>query len=528
MSLIIAGYYLLCVLFAAQRLLFFARYLQQEEYHPLRFMDWISRNRFYETKGTAASILGLAIAFFSPLLGLVISSGLLTFFLLTEQDPRKSGKLPLKMTERVCTLYTFSLILSLVVMTGGFLWLPALYPFTSLLFVLQVLPMLLIAGSLLTLPGEKRKQRRFISEAKAKLQAGAPYIIGITGSYGKTSTKEALGQILQVSLGAAYWPPKGINTILGATRHIRENFTSGYTYAIFEMGAYGLGSIKKLCGFTPPSAAIITAIGTAHLERFGSQEIIKKAKAELAEALPVHGILVCNGDDQGAREIGTEHINKTVLYYGFEPGKGSLDCWISHYKPTPTGTEFVFTWQGRSYAGVVPLFGKPAISNAAAAFTLACALGANPELAIAALANLQPVENRLCYQNSGGIAYLQDAYNSNPCGFSAALRVLKELPCKRRILITPGMIELGQLQAEANRTAALEAAGICDLAIVVGPTNREALIGGLKAGGLNDDKIIVQPDRAQAFRLLQELKQPGDLILIENDLPDIYEGISRI
>ena len=158
---------------------------------------------------------------------------------------------------------------------------------------------------------------------------------------------------------------------------------------------------------------------------------------------------------------------------------------------------------------------------------MACALGANPAYAVAAISTLEPVENRLVFEKTARGSYLRDAYNSNPLGFKSALEVLKGLPGERKILMTPGMIELGDQQVKENEIAGELAGQAADLVLIVGPINRDALTRGLIAAGMAKDKIIPLNTRDEAFITLSELEQPGDVILIENDLTDLYEGAVR-
>lgn len=150
------------------------------------------------------------------------------------------------------------------------------------------------------------------------------------------------------------------------------------------------------------------------------------------------------------------------------------------------------------------------------------ALGANPSFVLGAIRNLQPVDNRLELKKEGGITYLRDAYNSNPAGFKAALDVLAALPADRRILMTPGMIELGPEQAKKNEEIGRHAGGICDIALVVGETNREAIVKGAGDGGMSPHNIFCCATREEAFNKLKNLAKDGDSILIENDLTDLY------
>jgi len=450
-----------------------------------------------------------------------------------EFDPRKSGKVKLAMTERAkriqllhdCMLVVLLLIVDLLVFQlPEHKILPALW--ISQIAVFQSLPFLLIIAVILLRPSEKILQDKFLADAKRIVEESNSYIVGITGSYGKTSIKNALGEVLQVSLGSTFWPKKGINTLMGNTREIRNHLSRAYKYAVVEMAAYRKGSIEKLCKLTPPRAGIISAIGIMHLDRFGSEDTVYKAKTELARAIPEDGILVCNGDNPGARRAATEFKKKTTILYGFKKEVGQLDCSMQEIVTSDAGSSFVIEWKGKKYSGKTLLLGKPALSNLLAVFSMACALGATPEYVLAAISNLKPVDNRLSLDKHGKVVYLRDAYNSNPVGFSAALDVLKDFKAQRKILMTPGMVELGDRQYEENKIIAEKAGSICDLVILVSTTNRQAYVDGLKAAGLDDSKIIIFDHRDQALAELTKIQQDGDVILIENDLTDWYEDKS--
>jgi UDP-N-acetylmuramoyl-tripeptide--D-alanyl-D-alanine ligase len=300
-----------------------------------------------------------------------------------------------------------------------------------------------------------------------------------------------------------------------------------HRYAVMEMGAYNIGSIKRLCDFTPPRAALVTAVGIMHLERFGSPENVYVAKSELAQALPPDGILVCNGDSPNARRMAQEHAAATTLLYGFDREAGHLDCYASDITFDAQGTRCVIHWKGQSFPARTRLLGKPNLSNMLGAFTMACALGADPSYAVACLANIEPVDNRLVLDQSSQISFLRDAYNSNPTGFQAALEVLQSLPASRRILMTPGMVELGDQQFEHNKRLAKMAAGICDLVLVVGTVNRAAILAGLQDAGYPADKTIVVDTRDEGFSALESRATRGDIVLLENDLGDTLEGKVR-
>lgn len=530
------------ILFFTRRGLRYLRYFQQEEYNGTRFKAWFLEKRTFDTKGTIVALIAAALSRFATGGDMVIcvaicllAAAVLVFIGFSEEDPRIVGKIKLNMTDRATAIYNLALglyaIAVIVTIAGAYAigagdnifwyWLLAIV-------LIQSSPTWIAIANGILWPNELKKQQAFLQEAKDILADYQPYTIGITGSYGKTSTKAILGSILE-AIEPTFWTPGSINTEMGITRQIREQLKPQQEIAIIEMGAYQIGSISKLCRLTPPNAGLVTAVGVMHLERFGGAENIYKAKCELPQAIPADGLLVCNGDNPGARKMASEHTKKTTLLYGLEPELGHLDCWMSDIDASMEGTNFIIHWQGKAYPGFTKLLGVPMLSNLVGAFTMACALGKDPDYVIAAIHNLEPANNRLNLRKNGDGFILDDSYNSNPIGFASALEVLDALDGGRKILMTPGMVELGDIQAAENRQVALKAASICDLAIVVGDTNKDSLKAGLLEGGLAPEKLMEFPNRDEALAYLTspEHRQAKDLILIENDLPDLYEAISK-
>ncbi|HEY9714162.1 MAG TPA: Mur ligase family protein, partial [Chroococcales cyanobacterium] len=344
------------------------------------------------------------------------------------------------------------------------------------------------------------------------------------------------------SVAPTFTTPRSINSYMGVTREIRERMKPHHQYAIIEMGAYHTGSIKRMCSLTPPQAGIVTAVGEMHLERFGSTENVYLAKSELPQSVPKEGILVVNGDYDYARKMAEVERKDQTYIYGMDESKGALDALMFDMQAMDKGTEFSIRWKDKIYRGFTPLLGKPMLSNALASFTMAAALGLNPELILAVLRNVKTESNRLELARAsiasmkqaanngkpareGMVMRLNDAFNSNPQGFKGALEVLQQVKGARKVLVTPGMIELGERQFAENRAAAERAAGICDQVVLVGKTNRDALLEGLKSGGLPPEKFVAVDSMKDAFTFLaEEYCQDGDVVLIENDLPDLYES----
>jgi UDP-N-acetylmuramoyl-tripeptide--D-alanyl-D-alanine ligase len=529
------------IAFFSRRGLRYLRYFQQEEYNWQRFANWFSEKGAFDTRGSLVALIAAVLTAVATggnmLLCLaicIVAALILVTIAWREDDPRQVGKIKLKMTDRATAIYnlalglyaavTIFLMIGLYFGTGDRI---SLYWIAAILLI-QTSPLFLALANALLWNSEYQKQQGFIQEAKEILAEYHPYTIGITGSYGKTSTKAILGSILE-AIEPTFWTPGSINTEMGITRQIREQMKPQQHTAIIEMGAYQIGSIAKLCRLTPPDAGMVTAVGVMHLERFGGAENIYRAKSELPQAVPDGGLLVCNGDNPGARRMAGEHAKNRTLLYGLEPEIGPLDCWMSDIEASMDGTKFVMNWEGKTYPGFTKLLGVPMLSNLVGAFTMACALGKDPDYVIAAIASLEPANNRLNLRKNGDGFILDDSYNSNPIGFASALEVLDALAGGRKILMTPGMVELGEIQAAENRQVALKAAQVCDLVMIIGDTNKDALREGLAAGGLNSNQILEfnHRDVALAYINSPEHRQAQDIILIENDLPDLYEAVER-
>lgn len=507
---------------AVRRLLAYLRYFQQEGYEPLRFLKW-ANVRSLTDPAFWVSVVSAFLFLLDPLLAVVLFTVGAIVLGLVQPDPRRSGKIPLRLTWRARRVLTVAVIVTLaafVLVMRAFMDAEVRAPLVAASVVFAILPLMLIVANAVLAPYEHHTQRSYYAAAVAQLARVHPFVIGITGSYGKSSSKAMLAHILQFhapTLAAT----GSINTVMGVTRHIREDLVPGHRFMVVEMGAYALGSIKRLCDLTPPAAGLITTVGDMHLERFGSTEVIKQAKSELAKALPPGGILVVNADSPNALRIAKESSHVRVHLYG-EHHTGALDTRVEQIRFTREGTHFVLQTADRAYTCFTPLLGRPIILNLAGAFTLAVAVGLDPEVAVASFRTLKPVANRLEVVEDAGITWIRDAYNSNQFGFRAALEVAADLPAARRILVTPGVIELGSEQHTVNRTLSREAAAVCDTTVVVSETNRVAFTEGHHEAG-REDRLVAVPTRGDAFRWLHEHLHDGDVVILENDLPDLYE-----
>jgi len=394
---------------------------------------------------------------------------------------------------------------------------------TVLLF--GAVPSLLVAADFLMTPVQRAINASFSLRARSKLDEVSPVIVGVTGSFGKTSTKFAIAGVLGAPRDV-YATPGSYNTPMGVVRAINEGLTAGHSNLVVEMGAYREGDIAELCAFVRPTIGVLTAIGPAHLERFGSMEAIRRAKYEIVESLPDDGIAIMNTDDLTVRGLADTTERVRVVRYGLDPS-GSPDVTARDHSFSPKGTTATIIDAGGGELQIsTRLLGEHAIRHILAAVAVARSQGIPLAELGPRIASLEPVEHRLqLIPGAGGVTVIDDAYNSNPAGAAAALEVLAdfdESEANRIVVVTPGIVELGELQAEENETFGRHAAAIADYLIVVGRVNRAAIVAGA-SGPTAKAEVITTDTLDEATEHLKTLLRPGDVVLFENDLPDQYE-----
>ena len=366
-------------------------------------------------------------------------------------------------------------------------------------------------------PMEKKINKQFFDDAKARLAARPDLIkIGITGSYGKTSTKFLLRDILSVKY-TVLATPSSFNTPMGVTRVIREQLTGSHQIFIAEMGARHVGDIAELVDLVHPTIGMLTSVGPQHLDTFGTIERIKNTKYELIEGLPQDGIAVFARDGAICEEL----YNRCTLEQKYMPGD-LLEASDIAYGPWGTRFTLTDTKTGERCTCRTKLLGEHSISNIMLCCTAARVLGMKLEEIARGVALCHPVEHRLQLLDGGaGITIIDDAFNSNPVGSAAALRVLRDFP-GRRIVITPGMVELGEDEEKYNREFGELMASCVDEAILVGAKHCAPIVEGLKNAGFDEEKIHVVGSLEESTQVLHAMMKTGDVVLYENDLPDNY------
>ena len=293
------------------------------------------------------------------------------------------------------------------------------------------------------------------------------------------------------------------------------------------MGAKQIGDIKEICDLVHPSVGIVTAVGEQHLESFKSIENVQRTKFELIDSLPSDGgLAVINDDFPYVANRPVSNV-ECVRYAVSNPGNAGYVATDITY--TPAGTQFtVRTPQGASLEFSTRLVGECNVSNLLAAVIVAMRLGVPEDKIRYAVGQIEQVEHRLNMKRTpGGVTIIDDAFNSNPTGSSMALDVLAMMTQGRRIVVTPGMIELGDRQEELNRNFGQKIAASADIAIVVGEYNREAIVDGINESKEKDASSATEVHTVPTFldsqSLLGSILRPGDTVLYENDLPDTFK-----
>ena len=433
------------------------------------------------------------------------------------QRQRKAIK-RLAVTARVTRLYATAGILLAVVCILTALLAASRAPVMALCLLWLCTPALALLSNLINHPVERMVARYYINDAK-KVLAGHPglKIIGVTGSYGKTSTKYILGRMLSERYNVLI-TPGSYNTPMGVVRTVREQLSATHEVFVCEMGAKQVGDIQEICDICHPDMGVITSVGPQHLNTFGSMENIVRTKFELADAvLAAGGRVFLNIENDWIRQKGQE---MPCVRYGLRPG---ADVWADEASFDRSGSSFTIHAGERSIPVHTRLLGAHAVLNITAAAAVAIELGLTDTEIKVAVSQLTPVAHRLEMKSFVNHSILiDDAYNSNPEGCLAAVDVLGSFEGMRKVIVTPGLVELGDKEYECNHALGAAAAKVCDEIILVGEQRSAPLADGAKSAGCPPEKLVVVKSFQEALARLKASATHDTVVLIENDLPDNY------
>lgn len=519
--------------------LYIVHMFQQNSYKPREYMEWM------QVHSNVGRLLGKCLygIISLPLVliggrGCMITACVMNIMTMIVNKPHAAKK-PLVYTKRVkrmlmttAAIYLIGMLLAFFLPIGAYrIVLTELAAATTeavtyrmrvcagilmVLFIAQ--PFLILLVNLMNRPIEQGIDRHYINDA-ARILKEMPdlKIIGVTGSYGKTSVKYFLSTLLSCRYNVLH-TPGNYNTTLGVVRTIREQMKPFHEIFICEMGAREVGDIKEICDLVHPDYGIITSIGPQHLQSFHTIENIIGTKFELADAVPTNGKVFLNYDNGYIR---AHKINKNVVSYG-TIGE-DINFRAYDIEVSPRGSSFKMKDEnGDEYEFHTRLVGNHNVQNIAGAIAVAHTLGIPMEKLKYPVKQLESVEHRLQLKKQGNRIILDDAYNSNKSGFEAALDTLamfKEL----RILMTPGMVELGEKQYDENKEVGIYAADKCDYAVLIGKEQTKPIQDGLLEAGFAQNRMIVVDTLQEAFQMVNAIPdEKQKVVLIENDLPDNY------
>lgn len=497
--------------------------LQQNSYFPSRYLKWIDSS--YMLSILAETFLFCVCSSFylakKYIILLCLAVIILAVRIILSLKTKKKSIIGLKFTGRIKRLYAAALIFIAVLLVLTVLFTDNMageIAFIVLSAFCFVSPLICLLSYLLTYPIEKAFNRYYINDAKRILREnGKLKVIGITGSFGKTTTKFILNRILSEKFNTVC-TPKSFNTPLGVVRTVREYIKPSTQVFVCEMGAKKVGDIKEICDIVNPDFGLITYVGEQHLDTFKSIENVYKTKFELADAVKKNGGKTFINLDCPLIKEKYEKDEKSYVLYGLDTENKALNI-----KSGPFGSSFDLVLDNKVIPVKTKLLGAHSVSDILAAASLAYYLGVDENSIKVAVSSLKPTEHRLELKNhTDGSLLIDDAYNSNPVGCLEAVRVLGSFEGVKKAIITPGLIELGEKEYEANYNLGLEAAKYCDIIILVGKNRSKPLLDAVNSTDFDKSKLHIASSFAEAMSIYNGYKGTDKVVLLENDLPDNY------
>lgn len=518
-----------------RRLRFFLHLFQLQGYKPHEYVNWVK-----ERAGRVAfrwshrlAVLVLAVAYFGFFGGdaywtaIVVLPLWAVLFASSRRYRSDREKKPLKYTPRMLRLLVTASVLALVPVVAGIVVGARIGPAGFFWFLMGLLvadlggPLWVLVAAFLMQPVEAAIQRGFKRAARRKVAVRPDIsVIGITGSYGKTSTKFILKEILQQRYNVLA-TPSSYNTPMGICLVVNTKLRPEHQVLILEMGMRYRGDIQELCDIVRPNISVVTTVGVAHLESMGSIENIATEKSDLVSYAKPGATAVLNADDDRVLAMRSRANGKvwTVSVEGNEADVTARDIRYNSDGATFTVTDDT----GAEESFRTRLLGRHNVLNILLGVAVGREMGLRLRQIAHAVRRLEPVAHRLQLREAGPVTVIDDAFNANPVGARNAVEILGQFDTGRRVIITPGMIELGERQYEENRTFGRHIAPNVDLAVLVGEDQTRPIRDGLADAGFPEEHTRVFGSLFDAQAFLKSYLRAGDVVLYENDLPDQYD-----
>jgi len=429
---------------------------------------------------------------------------------------QKKHRLNWTVKARVILFVSLSFLLAEALLVA-YLLKNVMYVIPIFIILSQVFPVYLIVAKLLLMPLDTYKKNKIVSSAKKKIDRLENLkVVAITGSFGKTSTKDILYALLWKKYRVVK-TPTSFNTKLGVSQTILEDIKENTDIFISEVGAYKRGEIAEIVRIIEPKIGIITALGPQHLERFGSLDNIVQAKFELIEGLDSRAMGILNKNYKELVSLANGAKCKMLFY-----GSSDSDFRASDIKVTLNGTSFLISTPKGTTDMHIPLIGEHHVYNFLAAAAAALELGLSLDEVKDRATKLLPTPHRLEVTKNGKYTLIDNSFNSNLESARSSFRLFASLDAPRKIIITPGLVELGRIAEVVNKDFIAAASKVADEIIIVGQSNKNYLEDGLKEAKFAPKAVHFADSTQKALILANEIAKKGSLVLIENDLPDQY------
>lgn len=492
--------------------------LQLENYYNDRYLVWMKKNikTVFDIKVVGLLLISAIVYFINSKIGLIFD--ILAYAVLIFSTKKKKEKKPFVVTSRIRRMYITGLIMfGIVAILSNIFSGKIMLPIINFIGIIAYTFVYIL--NLVNRPVEKSIRRKFCNQAKKKLKSIPDLkVVGITGSYGKTSTKYVVNTILSQKYNTLM-TPESYNTTMGVVRTINEKLSSTHQLFVCEMGAKYVGDIKEICDIVDPTYGILTAIGPQHLDTFKSLDNVRKTKLELVDSLPQeNGLAFVNWEDENIRN---SKITKNMVKFGLT---NEADYYAENISIDEKGSTFDVVIPGKEPIKVrTKLLGKLNVLNIVGAIAIADKLGLSADEIKTGVKYIRPVQHRLnLKQNPNGSIIIDDAYNSNIKGATMALEVLGSFKNRKRILITPGIVELGDKANEINKQLGTIAAKNSDYIILVGAKQAVPILEGIVSENYPQDQVYTATNLDDALNKMNQIIDSNSVVLLENDLPDNY------
>ncbi len=496
-------------------LIFYMHMFQLNSYFFAKHIHWIKEHAKKIIIQILIIIIATILLIFNNIgcnIFTVILLGISIFYSI----PKNKTKVKFEITNRVIRMFITQIILIVIVM----LFYYRNYIFIKLSILNILTPIICIITNFINFPIEYIRRKHYVRKAKEILSHMPNLIvIGVTGSYGKTSVKNFLAKSLEKKYEVLV-TPKNYNTTMGVVKTIRENLKPTHQIFICEMGATKPNDIKEICDIVKPKFGIITSIGPQHLENFKSIDNIIKTKLELADSVTKNnGTIFLNFNNE---YLSKQNIKQNIITYGIE--NDSLNYNAYNIKTSSNGSTFsmIDKTSNEKIDFKTDLIGLHNVVNIAGAIAVSNNLGISIKELAFQVKKIKNVEHRLQLIPHGNLNIIDDSYNSNPVSSKSALDTLAQFK-GTKIIITPGLVELGKDEEKYNFELGEYICNVCDYVFLVNSIQATYILKGIQSSKFNRNRVFTVNSVEEGIERILNLNIKGKITtLLENDLPDNY------